>query len=359
MIRGRRAYLSNFINTYGFFYFSLEIVPADLAAVCHRTNFFESAVLALPIIRISWYSGRNYARIDFRFQIGQIHQKPLGVFLIVIYDEFFQILVVFAHVKQYALGNLEKMKIKLQLVNVFRLGLFQIPENHAVHAFDIQNIEFFSVREYGVGPAGNQFLRRDIDLGRDHMDVSYGKQGLHNHLMDMVAMLENPQDIGIHFLAGRVLELKKNRPGAFARVGNIKVMLFFVLLPIQIKFVDKFFKHYDDSINEARQQVIKVVFGGLSAWSEHSSVECSATGRENRSRNWAGNFEGRYFETSFAERNYLFAHWGALLSLFNPNFFLSLILGSLIKYPAFFSRFLKSGLNNTNALEIPCLTASA
>jgi hypothetical protein len=57
--------------------------------------------------------------------------------------------------------------------------------------------------------------------------------------------------------------------------------------------------------------------------------------------------------------DYRFCHWGALLALFNPNFFLSLILGSLFKKPASFNTGLNSELNKTKALARPCLKASA
>jgi hypothetical protein len=59
--------------------------------------------------------------------------------------------------------------------------------------------------------------------------------------MDVVAVVEQPQNIGFNLLPGNVFEFKKNRSGAFAGIGNVKMVLFFVFLLIQIKLVNEFF----------------------------------------------------------------------------------------------------------------------
>src|SRR3989344_381044 len=56
---------------------------------------------------------------------------------------------------------------------------------------------------------------------------------------------------------------------------------------------------------------------------------------------------------------YLFCHCGALRAFFNPYFFRSTILASLVINPARRKRFLKSALNLTRALAIAFLTACA
>ena len=57
--------------------------------------------------------------------------------------------------------------------------------------------------------------------------------------------------------------------------------------------------------------------------------------------------------------SYLLLNCGARLAAFKPYFFLSFILGSLVKNPAFFNAGLKSVSTSSNALEIPCLIAPA
>ena len=52
-------------------------------------------------------------------------------------------------------------------------------------------------------------------------------------------------------------------------------------------------------------------------------------------------------------KNYLFENWGALLAAFNPYFFLSFILASLVKNPAFFKSPLNSASAFNKALDIP------
>jgi hypothetical protein len=59
--------------------------------------------------------------------------------------------------------------------------------------------------------------------------------------MDVVAVVEQPQNIGFNLFSGDVFEFKKNRPGAFASIGNVKMVLFFVFLLVQIKLVNEFF----------------------------------------------------------------------------------------------------------------------
>ena len=56
---------------------------------------------------------------------------------------------------------------------------------------------------------------------------------------------------------------------------------------------------------------------------------------------------------------YLLLHCGAFLARFKPGFFRSLTRESLVKNPCFRKGFLKLGFISSNALEIPCLTASA
>ena len=58
-------------------------------------------------------------------------------------------------------------------------------------------------------------------------------------------------------------------------------------------------------------------------------------------------------------KNYLFENWGALLAAFKPYFFLSFILASLVKNPAFFKSPLNSASAFNKALDIPCLIAPA
>ncbi len=57
--------------------------------------------------------------------------------------------------------------------------------------------------------------------------------------------------------------------------------------------------------------------------------------------------------------NYLFENCGALLAFLRPYFFLSFILGSLVRNPAFFKAALNSSSAFNSALEIPCLIAPA
>ena len=56
---------------------------------------------------------------------------------------------------------------------------------------------------------------------------------------------------------------------------------------------------------------------------------------------------------------YLLENCGARLAFFKPYFFLSFILGSLVKNPAFLRIDLCSGSTSRRALAIPCLIAPA
>jgi len=55
--------------------------------------------------------------------------------------------------------------------------------------------------------------------------------------------------------------------------------------------------------------------------------------------------------------NYLFENCGALLAFLRPYFFLSTILSSLVRNPAFLSAGLNCSSALTSALAIPCLIA--
>ena len=57
--------------------------------------------------------------------------------------------------------------------------------------------------------------------------------------------------------------------------------------------------------------------------------------------------------------DYLFENCGALLAFLRPYFFLSFILGSLVRKPAFLRAGLYSPSISRRALEIPCLIAPA
>jgi len=59
----------------------------------------------------------------------------------------------------------------------------------------------------------------------------------------MIAVVKHPQNVGVHILTGRILEFEKNRPGAFSGVGDIKMLLVFIFLPVQIKFVYQLLEH--------------------------------------------------------------------------------------------------------------------
>jgi hypothetical protein len=56
----------------------------------------------------------------------------------------------------------------------------------------------------------------------------------------MVAVVKQPENIRLHFFSRRFFKLKKNRPSASARVGDIKVALFPVSLPLQIIVINNF-----------------------------------------------------------------------------------------------------------------------
>ena len=56
---------------------------------------------------------------------------------------------------------------------------------------------------------------------------------------------------------------------------------------------------------------------------------------------------------------YLFENWDAFLAFFKPYFFLSTILASLVRNPAFLSAPLNSPSAFKRALETPCLKAPA
>ena len=61
----------------------------------------------------------------------------------------------------------------------------------------------------------------------------------------------------------------------------------------------------------------------------------------------------------YNSKYYLFENCGALLAFLRPYFFLSFILGSLVKKPAFFNSGLKLSSAFNKALAIPCLIAPA
>ena len=59
------------------------------------------------------------------------------------------------------------------------------------------------------------------------------------------------------------------------------------------------------------------------------------------------------------DKNYLFENWGARRAAFKPYFFLSFILGSLVKKPAAFNAALYVSSAFKSALATPCLIAPA